>query len=303
MSEHLQTLCDSSGRRRADAPCRCVRAMGETVRLRGRGGQSALHPGAARCTRLPDAAAVARCVYQPAWMVAGAGGQHESCAASRIRSRAHRPDGVRGELVHVGAGGDADFAGRDVRGCIVLVDGIATPPVRAARVAGRGHRDSCTSARTSICTRCASRRSGAARPTRRSANCRRPSFAPSRCGRRGAARAPGARRDAAVMLQAEVDTGWRKTPILVAEMDGRTAEATVRAVLRPSRHLVLRRDGQRLRQRHDAGSGAPVRGAARAGSVACGCASGPAIRTAAIPAPPGMWTRTGTSWTAAASRM
>ena len=47
------------------------------------------------------------------------------------------PDGVRGELVHVGAGDDADFAGRDLRGCIVLVDGIATPPVsRRASLAG-----------------------------------------------------------------------------------------------------------------------------------------------------------------------
>lgn len=37
------------------------------------------------------------------------------------------PDGVSGELVDVGAGSEADYAGRDVRGKIVLSDGLATP--------------------------------------------------------------------------------------------------------------------------------------------------------------------------------
>src|SRR6202044_2261886 len=41
---------------------------------------------------------------------------------------------------HVGAGNEADFAGRDLAGCIVLVDGIATPPVarRASRAGAVG---------------------------------------------------------------------------------------------------------------------------------------------------------------------
>lgn len=45
--------------------------------------------------------------------------------------------GLSGELVHVGAGFPADLEGKDVRGKIVLVDGLAAPPVAwAAEQAG-----------------------------------------------------------------------------------------------------------------------------------------------------------------------
>ena len=48
--------------------------------------------------------------------------------------------GVSGRLVYVGDGGEADFAGKDVRGCIVLAEGIATPPItlRASRAGAAG---------------------------------------------------------------------------------------------------------------------------------------------------------------------
>ena len=74
-----------------------------------------------------------------------------------------------------------------------------------------------------------------------------------------------------VTLHAEVDTGWRKTPILVADLDGPRRGRTVHPVLRPSRHLVLRRDGQRRGQRNDAGSGAAA--GARRGSLAARAAA------------------------------
>jgi Peptidase family M28 len=132
------------------------------------------------------------------------------------------PDGVRGRLVHVGAGTDADFAGRDVRGCIVLVDGIATPPVslRASRAGAIGQlhisphehlHEMCISPvwgnpsaetvgelpATVVCSVLLS--DGAALRERLA------------CGEQPS-----------VMLQAEVDTGWRKTPILVADLGTET---------------------------------------------------------------------------------
>ena len=131
------------------------------------------------------------------------------------------PDGVRGELVHVGAGNDADFAGRDLRGSIVLVDGIATPPVarRASRAGAIGQlhisphehlHEMCISPvwgnpsaetleelpTTVVCSVLLS--DGAA-PRDRLARGERPS----------------------VMLQADVDTGWHTTPILEAELGHR----------------------------------------------------------------------------------
>ena len=46
-----------------------------------------------------------------------------------------------------------------------------------------------------------------------------------------------------VTLHAEVDSGWRQTPILVAELDGPDADGPFVLYSGPSRHLVLRRDG------------------------------------------------------------
>ncbi len=129
-----------------------------------------------------------------------------------------RRDGVTGRLVHVGAGTDADFAGRDVRGCIVLVDGIATPPVslRASRAGAIGQlhisphehlHEMCISpvwgnpsaetvGELPSTVVCSVLLSDGATLRERLARGEQPS----------------------VMLQAEVDTGWRKTPILVADM-------------------------------------------------------------------------------------
>ena len=52
-------------------------------------------------------------------------------------SRSSPPDGVTGRLVYVGDGDAADFAGRDLRGAIVLMEGIASPRPGGARLAGR----------------------------------------------------------------------------------------------------------------------------------------------------------------------
>ena len=104
-----------------------------------------------------------------------------------------------------------------------------------------------------------------------------------------------------VTLHAEVDTGWRKTPILVAELDG-PADADGPFVLFSGHH-----DTWYFGVMDNGAANATMLEVARLlaarprahGGAACGCASGPAIRTAAIPAPPGMPTSTGTNWNAA----
>ncbi|MEJ0018371.1 MAG: M28 family metallopeptidase [Acetobacteraceae bacterium] len=128
------------------------------------------------------------------------------------------PDGVQGPLVHVGAGNDADFAGRDLRGCIVLVDGIATPPVtRRASLAGAiGQLH--ISPHEHLHEMCISPVWGS--PTAETVD-QLPSTVV--CSVLPSDGAPLRERLArgeqpSVTLQAEVDTGWRKTPILVAEL-------------------------------------------------------------------------------------
>jgi hypothetical protein len=128
--------------------------------------------------------------------------------------------GITGPLVDVGAGTAADFAERDLRGCIVLAEGIASPAVaRRASLAGAigqlhisphhhihemcispvwGSPSQDTLAQMPATVACTvSHADGMALRTRL---------------------ADGEKPE--VVLHAQVDTGWRKTPILVAEMDG-----------------------------------------------------------------------------------
>ncbi|MCJ9750766.1 M28 family peptidase [Neorhizobium sp. BETTINA12A] len=127
-------------------------------------------------------------------------------------------EGISAQVIYVAEGTEADFEGIDVKGRIILVDGIATEDVAALASArgaiGQLHvspnehlYEMCVSPvwgspsqhtrtqlpKTAICT--ISRDDG----ERLRQACR-------------AGRAPVAR------LTTEVDTGWRKTPILVAEL-------------------------------------------------------------------------------------
>ena len=186
-------------------------------------------------------------------------------------SRSSPANGVSGRLVYVGDGDEADFTGRDLRGAIVLTEGIASPgqAARASRAGAVGQvqisphehlHEMCVSPvwgspsgetqselpTTVVCT--VSNADGAALRERLT---------------RG--------EQPKVTLHAEVDTGWRQTPILEAEIDGPDGGRAVHPVLRPSRHLALRRDGQWRGQRHDAGGGAAYR--ARACDVAARAAA------------------------------
>jgi Peptidase family M28 len=146
------------------------------------------------------------------------------------------PDGLTAELAYVGDGTEADFAGRDVRGRIVLVEGIASPGVahRASRAGAVGQlhisphehiHEMCVSPvwgspsqetlavlpRTVVVT--VAHDDGAALRDR------------LQCGERPR-----------VTLHAEVDTGWRQTPILVAEIDAPRAETEGPFVLFSGHH-------------------------------------------------------------------
>jgi hypothetical protein len=135
-------------------------------------------------------------------------------------SRPSPAGGLGGALVNVGAGGEADFAGRDLHGCILLVDGIATPGValRASRAGAAGQLH--VSPHEHLHEMCISPVWGSPTPESRAAL---PSTVvctiaeADGAGLRARFRAGEAPQ---VLLQAKVETGWRQTPILVADLDG-----------------------------------------------------------------------------------
>ena len=134
-----------------------------------------------RRLRLAHRADRARRLYQPAGPGADRDRHGTPDCITHSFSRPSPPGGMRGRLVYAGAGRAEDFAAVDARGKIVLLEAIANPAA-SLRASRRARSGKSISARTSICTRCASRRSGAARPSRRGSVCRARSC--SACARR-----------------------------------------------------------------------------------------------------------------------
>jgi hypothetical protein len=129
-----------------------------------------------------------------------------------------QPGEIAGVPVYLGHGGEAEFAAHDQRGRIVLVEGMATPQVaeRATRhgAAGQLH----ISHHEHIHEMCISPIWGSPAD---------PAEMPRTIACSVNNAEGGAIRDAlkagaqpVVTLRAEVDTGWRKTPLLVCELDG-----------------------------------------------------------------------------------
>jgi hypothetical protein len=128
--------------------------------------------------------------------------------------------GVTGRLVDCGDGNEGDFAGRDLRGAIVMVEGIASPAVaQRASLAGAvgqlhmsphehlhemcispvwGNPSSDTLAEMPATVACTIAQADGKALRERLARGEKPH----------------------VVLRAEVDTRWRPTPILVADMNG-----------------------------------------------------------------------------------
>ena len=148
-----------------------------------------------------------------------AGGRALRCITHSF-SRSSAPDGIRAPLVDVGAATEQDLAGRDVAGRILLIDGMASPgaSLRAtlAGAAGQLH----ISPHEHLHEMCISPVWGS--PTHET-EARLPQTVVCTIPREDgiALRDRLARGEALeAMMQAEVDTGWRQTPILVAEMAG-----------------------------------------------------------------------------------
>lgn len=133
--------------------------------------------------------------------------------------------GLTAGLVDVGSGSEAEFAGKDVRGKIVIVDGVAGPAVarRSTKAGAVGQLH--VSPHEHTHEMCISPVWGS--PTDQTAGNLPKTVVVSTPKDSGAAiRAQLANNpDYQVTINASVDTGWRKTPILVAEMSGDSADA------------------------------------------------------------------------------
>jgi hypothetical protein len=148
----------------------------------------------------------------------------ELTAITHSFSRPSPAGGLHGRLVYLGEGTDADFARADLAGAIVLVEGIASPAVaaRAARVGAAAQLH--ISPHEHIHEMCISPVWGS--PGMTTLDQLPATVACTVANADGAALRDALHRGEtpAVVLHAEVDTGWRKTPILVADMDGPMAD-------------------------------------------------------------------------------
>ncbi len=143
---------------------------------------------------------------------------------------------VAARLVYVGAGQESDFAGKDVKGAIVLAEGIANPVAarNASRAGALGQLH--ISPHHHIHEMCVSPVWGS--PTTQTIHDMPTTVVCT------VAQADGARlrdRLAAgetpqVVLEAEVDTSWRKTPILEAELAPDGAGPDIQFVLLSGHH-------------------------------------------------------------------
>lgn len=152
------------------------------------------------------------------------GAAHVTVDGRRLRAITHSmgrsspAEGTRGRLVHVGEGTEADFAGRDLAGSILLVEGIATPGValRATRAGAVGQL--CISPHEHLHEMCLSPVWG--NPAVETVGDMPAIVSCAISDADGASLREALRRGESpeVVVHAEVDTGWRRTPILVAEI-------------------------------------------------------------------------------------
>jgi hypothetical protein len=140
-------------------------------------------------------------------------------AITHSMALASPPGGARGRLVHLRAGTEADFAGRDLAGCILLVEGIASPAVAARAARAGAVAQLHVSPHEHLHEMCISPLWGSPSPETASQLPR--SVAASIDRAEGAALIARLAAGAApeVVIEAEIDAGWRETPILVAELE------------------------------------------------------------------------------------
>lgn len=147
----------------------------------------------------------------------------DGVAVNAITQSFARPSpagGLAGVPVYVGHGGEADFAGHDLRGRILLMEGMATPATaqRATRAGAAGHLH--ISHHEHIHEMCISPVWGSPGASTLADMPATVVCSVSNADGGAIRDALAAGRQPVVTLHAEVDTGWRKTPILVADLDG-----------------------------------------------------------------------------------
>jgi hypothetical protein len=157
-------------------------------------------------------------------------------AITHSMSRASPHGGTTGRLVHVGEGAEADFVGRDLRGCILLVEGIASPAVavRASRAGAAGQLH--ISPHEHLHEMCISPVWGSPAPDTIDALPTTVAVTVSHADGTALRERMAKGEAPQVVLYAEVDTGWRRTPILVAEMDAPSAGPDAPFVLFSGHH-------------------------------------------------------------------
>ena len=133
-------------------------------------------------------------------------------------SRASGPAGVTGTLVYAGAGGPADLDGIDCAGRILLLDGIATPAasLRASRAGAIGQLH--FAAIEHVYEMCISPVWGSPMPDQRHLLPRTVVLSVMHSTGEGLKHRLQSGETIELTLHAEVDTGWRKTPILEADL-------------------------------------------------------------------------------------
>ncbi|MDQ7859766.1 MAG: M28 family peptidase [Armatimonadota bacterium] len=158
-------------------------------------------------------------------VVAGAGGGAVPCVTHSFAASTG-PEGLETDAVFAGAGTPAELAAAGVAGRIAVVDGLASPDrIHAAGAAGAVGLV-CLNRDRLVHEMIVSPVWGNPKPTDLERLPRLPvvSVAGEAAARlREAARAGGAR----LRLTAEVETGWRRTPILIADLPGSVEDTFV----------------------------------------------------------------------------
>lgn len=146
-------------------------------------------------------------------------GNHALKCITHSFSRSSATNGTSGELVDLGTGSEQNFARHDLRGKIALIEGLAMPAAaRRASLAGAiGHIH--ISPDQYLHEMCISPVWGS--PSSETIDQLPAAVAVSISAADGAAlKAAVAAGPVTLTLHAEVDTGWRRTPILIAELPG-----------------------------------------------------------------------------------
>ena len=146
------------------------------------------------------------------------GGETPDCITHSF-SRSSPPEGVRGSVVYAGAGTPADFAGVEARRKIVLLENIANPAatLRASQTGAIGQIH--ISPHQHLHEMCISSVWGSPTETQLDTLPRTVVLSVRKEDGDALKARVQAGENVEVTLHAEVDTGWRKTPILQADLD------------------------------------------------------------------------------------